>query len=178
MRMTVVDLRRCRGLSGEEGRKGPGADADGAAHDAQAIRERLRRREIRVGIPRNPRRGKALSLPSEGPSESSKPRRAVLGVAERTGGFPFDRRFVTAFLQAGQKSLPLATSLYDIRHLHPELNFGGGKLFHPHLLNQLRRRRSTQPGSIQGMKSSRNGLHPGKPRHLRRGEPSLGVPHP
>jgi len=54
-----------------------------AAYDEQRIREGLRRRGIRAGIPRNPRRGKGLFLPSEGLSEGSKQCGAVLQVAER-----------------------------------------------------------------------------------------------
>ena len=59
MSTIVVGLRRRRGPAGEaEARTRPkGVDAD-AADDAKAIREGLRRRGIRAGIPKNPRRGK------------------------------------------------------------------------------------------------------------------------
>jgi transposase len=49
-----------RGKKSERGRartRPKGVDAD-AADDAKAIREGLRRRGIRAGLPRNPRRGK------------------------------------------------------------------------------------------------------------------------
>jgi len=59
MRTIAVGWRRRGGPAGEaEARTRPkGVDAD-AADDAKAIREGLRRRGIRAGIPRNPRRGK------------------------------------------------------------------------------------------------------------------------
>jgi hypothetical protein len=59
MRTIAVGWRRRGGPAGEaEARTRPkGVDAD-AADDAKAIREGLRRRGIRAGIPKNPRRGK------------------------------------------------------------------------------------------------------------------------
>jgi hypothetical protein len=50
-------LRVKKGGRGRARRRPKGVDAD-AADDAKAIREGLRRRGIRAGIPKNPRRGK------------------------------------------------------------------------------------------------------------------------